>query len=601
MAEEKVVDIEELGKPIKDVDYGIVNKIVLQLLSELDMINTRAEFDKFVNRMRKQHKIQFSYPQILYCYRNYCKANNIDIDDRVVSLVQKKSNRSASGVMIVTVFTAPYPNGQAFSCEYDCYYCPKEPNQPRSYLMKEPGVLRANRMKFDCVGQFRDRCRAYYFMGHPIDKIEMIVLGGTWSSYPKDYRDDFIRDIYYAANTFYDENFTTSPRDKLTLKEEQTINQTAQCHIIGLGLETRPDRINVREMREFRKYGVTKVLIGVQSVFDKYLIRVNRRCNKSHTIKAIKQLKEAGFKVQCHIMFDLPQPLKDGVDPKKPQFEIDDIDTSVNVAEDDRKMIDIITTDPRFNFDEIKLYPTMTTDYTRIKDEYDRGVYKPYGEAKIDEDGKMTDILFDNIMYFMQVVPPYMRADRIIRDIPVGDYVYAGTKRGNMGQDIHDTLRKNNIKCMDIRYREIKKNDVDPITAVMKERIFDGSGGKEYFLSFETEDEKYIFGFLRLRLSPDAGYTSEKHTDVAFPELVGCAMIRELHVYGHTVKVGTKTDGAKQHFGFGKRLVNRSFEIAIENGFAKISVISGIGVMNYYRKFGFEIEGLNNYMIKNLL
>jgi histone acetyltransferase (RNA polymerase elongator complex component) len=467
--------------------------------------------------------------------------------------------------------------------------------------MKEPGVLRANRFNFDCVKQFRDRCKTYYDLGHPVDKIEVIVLGGTWSSYPKKYQDEFISDIYYAANT-YSSRPVASFREKLSLEDEMRINQSAQCHIVGLGLETRPDRINGKEMKEFRRYGVTKVLIGVQSVFDKYLIRVNRRCNVKHTIKAIKLLKNAGFKIQCHIMFDLPQPLKDGVDPRKPIFEVDDIDWSVSVSDDDRKMVDILVTDQRFSFDELKLYPTMTTDHTRIKDEFERGVYVPYGEEK---DGK--DQLFDNIMYFMERIPPYMRDDRIIRDIPVKDYVVGGTKRGNMGQDIHMALRERGIKCMAIRYREVKKLDIDPALATLMHRVYDGSDGKEHFLSFETPDEQNIFGFLRLRLSDDAG--KGVSGVIEFPELVGCAMIRELHIYGQTVAVGSATkkedsdETAKsaQHVGLGTRLMNEAFRIAQENGYKKISVISGIGVMNYYRRFGFEIEGDNNYMVKHFV
>ena len=596
-----LADIEALGEKYSiDLDKSLLNKFIVDLMGKVDTIRTKDELHKFLTIERRKYKKQFSFPQLLYGYRLYCVSNGLAVDQRIVTLLQKKTLRSQSGVMVVTVFTSPYPDGQKFSCEYDCYYCPNEPGQPRSYLMKEPGVLRANRFDFDCVKQFRDRCKTYHDLGHPVDKIEVIVLGGTWSSYPKEYQDQFISDIYYAANT-YSSKPVALHRDKLSLEEEMKINQDAQCHIVGLGLETRPDRINGRELREFRRYGVTKVLMGVQSVFDKYLIRVNRRCNVSHAIKAIKLLKNACFKVQCHIMFDLPQPLRDGVNPHKSVFEFDDIDWSVNVSDDDRKMIDILVSDPRFSFDEIKIYPTMTTEYTRIKDEYERGVYKPYGEEK-----EGIDQMFENIMYLMERLPPYVRDDRTIRDIPVKDYVVAGTKRGNMGQDIYAALQKRGIKCMAIRYREIRKQDIDPSTAVLVQRIYDGSDGKEHFLSFETPDERNIFGFLRLRLSEDAGKGNSG--TIEFPELVGCAMIRELHIYGQTVAVSSSSEKgddmpvkSTQHAGLGTQLMIEALRIAQEHNYKKISVISGIGVMNYYRRFGFEIEGENNYMIKHFV
>ena len=281
-----------------------------------DYINTNKTISKkdvqiFLEKYKKKHKISCSNSSLIQSYRLLCQNNpTIDYDISIEKLLQSKTFRSQSGVIVIASCTSPYPHGQKFSCEYDCYFCPAEPDQPRSYLSNEPGVRRANRNYFDAIEQFNDRATTYISLGHTLDKIELLVLGGTWSSYPIDYQIEFIRDNFYAANTFYD---IQPKRQKLSVEEEAKINETSKVRIIGVTVETRPDRINAKELRRYReKEFVTRIQMGIQHTNDRILYRVNRGHTNDDTKKAIKMLKDNCFKVDIHIMPDLPKPLKDG-------------------------------------------------------------------------------------------------------------------------------------------------------------------------------------------------------------------------------------------------------------------------------------------------
>ena len=590
-APEKMKDIESILETPEDLgSVEILEKYIYEILEK--NITTKKELDNLLRILNRKYHTMGSCIKLLYVYRSMCKRGLLKYDIRYEELFQSKCFRSQSGVLVVAVFTSPYPETmkdgklvkQSFSCEYDCFYCPSEPNQPRSYLLNEPGVRRANQNKFDAIDQFRARVSAYITMGHPIDKIELIVLGGTWSSYPKDYQDNFIRDIMYAANTLY------SPREKRTLIEEQKINESTDCKIIGITLETRPDRINPQELRNFRRLGVTRIQMGVQHIDDRILYRINRRCTSAHAIKSIKMAKDAGFKIDIHLMPDLPKPLKEGISNTKETFTIEDIDEDFDMLEADKKMFDIVINSPDWQVDQWKIYPCEVVPWTRIETDFKNGAYKPYGhQTSHREWTPLSELLIDT----MTKVKPWVRLNRIIRDIPA-EYILGGNCNVSMRQDLDLELKKRNLFCMDIRNREVKKRDIDPDSAILKIRKYDSSEGDEYFITFETPDEKVLFGFLRLRLSKNSGYKLYDD-EYIFPELKNCAMIRELHVYGQVKKVSEKkTDkdvfNTVQHVGFGRRLVEKAIEIARENNYNKISVISGIGVKNYYRKFGFEDE-----------
>jgi ELP3 family radical SAM enzyme/protein acetyltransferase len=552
-----MADIESIVKPrVENYNLEAYKEFMrkyMEKFADAPEQEIQKEFDKFKMKMSRVYRITFAHTGILYAYRVMCAEQEFIFDQKHGNIFKKKAMRSQSGVMVLTIFTSDKPFGQKFTCDNDCYYCPNEPGQPRSYLMKEPGVSRANRYEFDSIRQVRGRATDYIQMGLQVDKIELLILGGTVSSYPKEYIVEFIRDAYYGLNTFF-----TGEREKLSLDEERRINESNKmCRIIGVTLETRPDRINPKELIWFRSMGVTRVQIGVQHIDDRVLYRVNRGCKTSHTINAIRLLKNCGFKVDIHIMLDLPKPLNDGVDNKKEQFEIDDIDQSVNMVELDRWMLNEIKTNQLLKADQYKLYPCQTTTFTRILDEYNRKVYEPYGG----DANKLTEVIIE----FLDGLGPDWRGNRIIRDIPVSVYVKAGVTVANLRQVIDDEIRKRGIKCMDMRFREIKLAKIDPTCAVLKERTFMGSDGIDHFLSFESEDEAKLFGFLRLRFSELAGKhkTLSGSTITVFPELVNCALIRELHVYGKMVSISPGNTDA-QHVGLGTKLLNRAFEVAKE-------------------------------------
>lgn len=594
------LDMEDLMKE-EDNEFEDLKKIKDVVMSIVDNgINNRKDLNKFLIEKRREHKRNFSLVELQFGYRVLCENGKLEFNQDINNLFQKKRFRSQSGVMVVAVLTSPYPDGQKFSCEYDCWYCPAEPDQPRSYLLKEPGVLRANRNKFDCVKQMWDRLRSYHTLGHPTDKLEIIVLGGTWSSYPLDYRRDFIRDIYYAANNYHRKTNDEDIPDRDDLATEMKLNQVSKSRVIGLTIETRPDRITPDELKEFRKMGVTRVQIGVQHTNDRILKRINRRCSTFHTIKAIKLLKDNGFKVDIHIMPNLPKPLKDGVSHFKDKFELDDIDQDVDMIEEDKIMFDKFLFDPDFSADQWKIYPCEVVPWTRLKDEYERGVYLPYAEQESREMNELHELL----MNVKSKVPIWVRLNRVIRDIPA-EYIIGGPKDVSMRQLLEVEMKKRGMKCKCIRCREVKKQDIDPSTAKLFVEKYEASGGDEYFITFETPDREILFGFLRLRLSKSSGkYVAGNTERVVFEELVDCAMIRELHVYGQTTEVNRKDNKGKegthhQHVGFGTMMVNKAFEISESNGYKKISVISGEGVKPYYERFGFR-EG-DYYMISNII
>lgn len=486
----------------------------------------------------------------------------------IESFLITKAPRSQSGVLVVTVFTSAYPEvdgvKQNFSCKWNCYYCPNEPGQPRSYLLNEPGVRRANRLNFDAIAQFNDRVKALVTIGHPADKVELLVLGGTWESYPDGYREKFIRDLFYAANTFFDEEPKRLPK---SLLQEQLENQSTKCKIIGVTLETRPDTINSAMLVRLRQFGCTRVQLGVQHTDDVILTIVNRQATREDTERAIRLLKDSCFKVDIHLMPDLP-----GATP-----------------EVDKKMFEDVLYSPELQADQWKIYPCQTTPFTLIKKWYEDGKYQPYG----------LDNLIDVLLYAKRRVHPWIRLNRVVRDIPV-EYVLAGIEVSNLRQLLGIRMAKEGQTCKCIRCREIKgdKNVAQKArAAVLVEREYKASGGTEVFLSYETPDYETIFGFLRLRFPGPAAETP-------FAELRGVALIRELHVYGNLAATydASRRDRA-QHMGFGTKLLLRAEAIASKRGYRRIAVISGVGVRSYYQKRGYELvdEARGGFLLKTIV
>ncbi|CAM37664.1 histone acetyltransferase-like protein [Leishmania braziliensis MHOM/BR/75/M2904] len=482
-----------------------------------------------------------------------------------------KAPRSQSGVLVVTVFTSAYPDGQNFSCQWNCYYCPNEPGQPRSYLLNEPGVRRANRLMFDPYRQFEERVRSLMAIGHPADKVELLVLGGTWESYPRQYRERFIRDLFYAANTMFDPP-RAPRRPPLELLQEQLLNESAHCRIIGVTLETRPDTINPAMLVELRRFGCTRVQLGVQHTDDRILTLVNRQSTREDTVNAIKLLKDSCFKVDIHLMPDLPG-------------------ASSSI---DKAMFDDVLDSPYLQADQWKIYPCQTTPFSVIEQWYKDRKYTPYG----------LENLIDVLLYAKARVHPWIRINRVIRDIPV-DYILAGVEVANLRQLLACKLRERGERCRCIRCREIKgdKTVAERLkSAILQERRYEASEGTEVFLSVEMPtDDATILGFLRLRLNI-------RNWETPFAELLPCALIRELHVYGNLLPTYVEEAGrahapAAQHNGIGQRLLKRAEAIARTEGYSHIAVISGVGVRGYYRRCGYRLLAASRggFLVKNLV
>jgi ELP3 family radical SAM enzyme/protein acetyltransferase len=543
-------------------------KIIEHIINNLIELNIKNEEDFKINlrKLAKKYKYLPKKNHILFVYKQLIQHNIIKSNINLENYLTSSNVRALSGVLVITVVTSP----KFLSCPKNCHFCPSEPGQPKSYLSKEPAVSRANRNNFDPIKQFIDRAMANYINGHSVDKIEIIVLGGTWSIYPESYREEFIRDLYFAANEFY--NTTTIQRKKDSLQKEQEINETSKCRIIGLTLETRPDYINPSEIKRLRNYGCTRVQLGIQHTDNKILEKNNRECTIEDGIRALKMLKDSCYKIDAHVMPDLP-----GSTP------LDDFYMMLQMLEN-----------PNLQFDQWKIYPCEITPYTKIKEWYEQGIYKPY----TDIDNKL---LIYVIMLIKNRVHPWIRLNRVIRDIP-NTYIIAGNKKTHLRQEIHKEMKNIGLTCECIRCREIKNNTdkYNPKDAVLFCRKYEASDGDEYFLSFETNDKKIIYGFLRLRLTKNAGYIKKRKINkLVFPELKNSALIRELHVYGKITKVGHKKNDSSQHFGFGTRLIKAAEKIAYDHNYKKVSIISGVGVKEYYKKFGYQKE--ETFMTKKLI
>lgn len=458
-------------------------------------------------------------------------------------LIRKRKVRTLSGVSVITVLTKPYP------CPGECVFCPTEPGMPKSYLSNEPGAMRAVLDDFHPKDQVETRLKSLKAQGHEVDKIEMIVLGGTFSAYNKRYQTDYVRALYNACNE----------KKGRSLEEAQVINESSKTRIIGLSLETRPDHINEEEIIRMRNLGCTKVQMGVQHT-DNAILRLNKRgeCIED-TVHAMRLLKDAGFKVATHLMPNLP-----GSTPEK-----------------DIEMLKEFFTDPRFKPDHLKLYPCVVTPYAELEKWAEEGRYESYSD----------ETLMRILIEMKKIIPEYVRIERLFRDIP-GESILQGSQKTNMRQLLHDMMKKEAVRCHCIRCREIKNQSYDPNQTEFRVLEYDSSEGKEFFMSFNHREGDKLCALLRLRY-PSQALKGEKHF---IKELEGAAIIREVHTYGAQISIGKRSNSASQHAGLGRRLLEKAEEQAKKDGFRKIAVIAGIGTRNYYRKWSYELEG--TYMTK---
>jgi elongator complex protein 3 len=479
---------------------------------------------------------------LLLAYHKLVKSKKIKPLPILEKSLTKRAVRTLSGVAVISVLTKPYP------CPGNCLYCPTEKDMPKSYLSNEPAVMRAILNDFDPHRQIVMRLKALKANGHDTSKIELIVMGGTWSYHQAKYQTWFIKRCFEALNG----------QKSATLAETQKKNESAKHRCIGLTLETRPDYINAKEILRMREYGCTRVELGIQHIDDK-ILKLNKRGHTNQdSINAIALLKQAGFKINLHLMPGLP-----GSTPAK-----------------DLTMFKNLYTLPGYMPDMIKIYPCVVTKDAELYKWWKAGKYKPYSDKQ----------LLKLIKDIKKITPPWVRITRLIRDIPE-ESIVAGNKITNLRQLVQEQSKKEGWSCQCLRCREV--GHVDPLE-IKKQKLkfnvtsYQASNGTEYFLSFDSQDGKALYAFLRLRIN------DQKNNPL--PDLSGVGLVRELHTYGQAIPLGEK--GEVQHLGLGKKLLEEAEKICRKNKLDKIAVISGIGVRKYYQKSGYRLAG--TYMIKYL-
>ncbi len=473
-------------------------------------------------------------------YRELVQSGEFENDPALLAKIRMKPMRTLSGVTTVTVLTKPYP------CPGECIFCPTDVRMPKSYLPDEPGAMRALHHAFDPFDQVAVRIEALHAVGHPTDKIELLILGGTWSAYRKDYQEWFLRRCLDAMNGMESES----------LEAAQTLNENATHRNVGLVIETRPDHVKPKEITWLRKLGVTKVQMGAQSL-DDHILDVNKRGHTvAETHRAVALLRAAGFKIVLHWMPNLLG--------SSPQSDREDFIRLWNGLAPD----------------EIKIYPTQLLENADLYQYWQRGEYKPYS----------TEELVDLIADIKTSIPRYCRVNRVIRDIP-SDNVVEGNKRTSLRQDVHRKLKARGEKCACVRCREVRGKHVAVGALQLDDLVYQTDFAEEHFISWVTPEDK-LAGFLRLSLpgpnSPDTGLA----------DLERAAIIREVHVYGQSLQVGEEKRGAAQHTGLGTKLLEQADQIARDQGFRRMAVISAIGTRFYYLNRGFERGSL--YLIKDL-
>jgi elongator complex protein 3 len=464
-------------------------------------------------------------------------------------ILMVKPSRTLSGVAPVAVMTSPYacPHGK-------CLPCPGGPDHefhsPQSYTGEEPAAKRARDHDFDPFRQVHARLEQFEILGHRVEKVELIVMGGTMTARPVEYQQEFVSRCVEAMNTYPGGSPATAAHDIHTV-EDANENSAVRC--VAITFETRPDWCKREHLDRMLDYGVTKVELGVQHVEDAILTFNRRGCTVADTVEANTLLRDAGLKVGFHMMPNLPG----------------------SSIESDRKMFETIFSDPRFRPDFLKIYPTLVTPGSEIEDLWKQGKYSPYVE----------DELVDLIAYGKSLIPEYTRLQRIQRDIPA-KLIVAGSKHSNFRQLAQNRLKASGKRCRCIRCREIGRLPSLAESAIQVLE-YEACGGREHFISAVSDDS--LIGFARLRF-PSMTYR---------PELEGAALLRELHVYGSLVPVGIDAESAEwQHRNYGKVLIAKAEEIAGGAGLQKLAIMSGIGVRPYYRKLGYERRG--PYMVRDL-
>lgn len=591
--------IREKKKNHKQLDKDSVHKIIRlhnrklhqSKLSENQKPYAKRQLFSYYKRVRSEDNEKWQMWKI-----------QPDEEKMLLDVITMKPRRTASGVATITVMTKPWP------CNSACIFCPNDIRMPKSYLSDEPVCQRAERNYFDPYLQVVSRLKALEEMGHNIDKIELIVLGGTWSDYSQDYQIWYITQLFKALNeadqneakkirNYYKQCGLKNERDEIKeavqaeqediqrgkstynqafkkvylesevwkkvvetqkktweeLEEEQKKNETGQRRVVGLVIETRPDTITVDNLLIIRKLGCTKVQIGVQSLQEEVLYQNHRNTSVEKIKEAFSLLRVFGFKIHAHFMVNLYKQTPEG--DKKDYLEF--------------------VTNSDYLPDEVKLYPCSLVDGTLLVEKYRGGEWKPYSYDEL-----MSVLVEDTVN-----TPRYCRISRMIRDISAHD-IMAGNKLGNLRQLVENEVINNSQKISEIRWREINNSEVEVDSLKMKVFEYKASIADEYFLEWVNEDDKVV-GFLRLSLPKQKFVEENENLPVKLCE----AMIREVHVYGKVAKLH-QGEVNSQHLGLGKALIKEAEKIAKRRKFNKLNVISSVGTREYYRALGFKDVGL---------
>ncbi len=497
----------------------------------------------------------------------------------IVGIIKKKPTRTLSGVAIVAVMCKPHkcPHGR-------CLYCPESEIAPPSYTGEEPAALRARMFHYDPYLQVYNRLLQLESIGHPLDKVELIIMGGTFPSHFLCYQEWFVSKCIQAMNDFgvkepyinvssnahndpYNRGELTKDHQNLKelfvyLEDVQRINENSKVRCVGMTFETRPDYCKIEDVDRMLGMGVTRVELGVQTIYNYIYKRVERGHTVEDTIESARILRDSGIKVAMHLMPGLFADFKR-----------------------DMRIFKRIFSDSRFKPDMLKIYPCLVTRGSKLYDMWLNGEYKPYSSEEAVE--LITEI--------KKILPKWVRTMRIQRDIP-SQLIEAGVKKSNLGELVYKRLDDMDGYCKCIRCREVGHKasrgiipDIDNIKLSKEE--YDAGEGKEIFLSYEDPKKDILIGFLRLRIPSNKAHRPEIDNKTA--------LIRELHVYGSMIPLGEKETGKWQHMGYGERLLEEAEKIALEmHDKNKIKITSGVGARNYYKKFGYRKSG--PYMSKSL-
>lgn len=514
------------------------------------ILSSQPQKKEEIARIKKKVSKKYSLPsipgdaEVLSCLKDASSATDEEEIERLRKILKVKPVRTISGVAVISVMTspAPCPHGK-------CLPCPGgvEKNTPQSYIGLEPAAQRGWQHEYDPYNQVRGRISELASIGHDVDKAEIIVMGGTFPARESSYKQDFMLGIFNALNTFQ------NGEKDFSLEEAKEKNESASVRCTGITFETRPDYAKKSQIEEMLEYGGTKVELGVQTVYDSILQKINRGHGVKDTVEATRLLKDSAFKVGYHVMPGLPFS-----DLKK-----------------DEEMFKELFANLDLKPDYLKIYPTLVVEGTELHQMWENGEYRPYD----------TDEVVDLIARTKRHFPPWVRVQRIQRDIPVKNAL--GLDKGNVRQLVHQRLRDygyncNCIRCREVGHRGIEEADMEPV-----DRKYKASKGEEYFISYEVHHSGSLAGFIRLR------FPYEPFIDT----LKDAALIRELHVYGKSLPIGSKDEGAFQHKSIGKNLLARAEEMAKQK-YDKIAIISGVGVRDYYRKLGYEKN--QEYMVKKI-